>query len=498
MPSNRTHGNIERAEPSSGPAHRKKPLPLGKPSLGTSFNESTFEYHAALLGDSRLSLPANASQRATIALQLQSDYGNRYVQRLVKHISPNRAEAVQADPLVGPAGYKYKQEADRVVEQAIGTSSFPSGEASQRQAPEEVGMRQAKRGAIQRTITSGWELTPEASASYNADDEIKITIIEGKPWATVTVNDGDPKNYWSERAFRAHFHRIAKSQYEEMTAAAMGNADQVVKRIGTLLSRLEWPDGTPPTIEQVHDPNFTTSAFYDIKQHTVKVNPKSAVSEAVLWDNVLFEVCNALQKTKYEEATELTSAGSEATPSEYGVEYAGVEYEAFKKYVDFIKSLDIDPAQLPDQARKALEREAGYAGMPKAAAKSAFADAPHDKDATTGRGALSSSDLYAYQAVEKWNDLKYLRSRVITILKNSGLSSNAGGQKEKDYNRVNALLRDGSKWPGEADKATRPRVYGNLIDEVIREAQDTEIDVDSVRKLHLSGKARQLADSTKP
>ena len=77
--------------------------------LGSDFSQRTFERHAALIGDSRMSHRMYAKKRAAIVMQLQRDYGNRYVQRLVKHISRQRAEAAQAKLTVGPAGDKYEQ-----------------------------------------------------------------------------------------------------------------------------------------------------------------------------------------------------------------------------------------------------------------------------------------------------------------------------------------------------------------------------------------------------
>ncbi|MCI0438268.1 MAG: hypothetical protein L0177_03950 [Chloroflexi bacterium] len=56
------------------------------------FSLETFEKHAAILGNPRLSHPANALRRAQIARRLQRDYGNAYVQRLVEHIEHARGE----------------------------------------------------------------------------------------------------------------------------------------------------------------------------------------------------------------------------------------------------------------------------------------------------------------------------------------------------------------------------------------------------------------------
>lgn len=105
--------------------------------LDSDFSQRTFERHAALLGDSRMSHRMYRQQRAAIVMQLQRDYGNRYVQRLVKHISQKRAEAGQAKLTVGPAGDKYEEEADQVAKQVMGTLSTSGSEAAQRQEEEE-------------------------------------------------------------------------------------------------------------------------------------------------------------------------------------------------------------------------------------------------------------------------------------------------------------------------------------------------------------------------
>ena len=104
----------------------------------SDYSQRTFEHHAALLADPRMSRRMYTSQRTAIVMQLQRDYGNRYVQRLVKHIAQMRAETVQAKLTVGPAGDKYEQEADRVATQVMETVSSRGPEAAQRQAPEEA------------------------------------------------------------------------------------------------------------------------------------------------------------------------------------------------------------------------------------------------------------------------------------------------------------------------------------------------------------------------
>ena len=108
---------------------------------GSDLRQGTFERHAALLGDSRMAQPMYHRQRAAIVMQLQRDYGNRYVQRLVDHISRRRAEAVQAKLTVGPAGDKYEQEADQVAKQVMETASSQGEVEAQRQEEEELQMK---------------------------------------------------------------------------------------------------------------------------------------------------------------------------------------------------------------------------------------------------------------------------------------------------------------------------------------------------------------------
>ena len=122
------------SEPAAGPEilHYSGENPLGR-----DFSQSTFERHATILGDGCMSQPMYAHQRAMIAQQLQMDYGNQYVQRLVKHIQRQREEIVQTKLEVGPAGDKYEQEADQVTKQVVGMIASGGEQVAQRQDLEE-------------------------------------------------------------------------------------------------------------------------------------------------------------------------------------------------------------------------------------------------------------------------------------------------------------------------------------------------------------------------
>jgi hypothetical protein len=101
-----------------GVSSRWQPLP------GGDFGQAAFERHAALLGDPRLARPMYAQRRATLVRQLQRDYGNHYVRRLVDHVSRKCAVSIQTKLTVGRAGDSYEREADQIAKRV--TSSLKS------------------------------------------------------------------------------------------------------------------------------------------------------------------------------------------------------------------------------------------------------------------------------------------------------------------------------------------------------------------------------------
>ena len=110
-------------------------------NTGSDYSDQTFARQAAILGDQRMSQPANAAQRASIVGQIQRDYGNQHVQRLMDHVAENGSPYLQTKLTVGPAGDQYEQEADKVAKEVVN-----SGEQApaQRQEEEEE-MMQPKR-----------------------------------------------------------------------------------------------------------------------------------------------------------------------------------------------------------------------------------------------------------------------------------------------------------------------------------------------------------------
>ena len=154
--------STDRSQTASSPAPDiQEPQQPWESLLGSDYGQGSLERHAALLGDGRISHRMHTSQRAAIVMRLQRDYGNRYVQRLAKHISGMRAQAVQATLTIGPAGDKYEQVPDRVHE----TVSAPGQGAAQRQAREEEEDLQMKPVAQRPVAMEGGDVDRAAESS---------------------------------------------------------------------------------------------------------------------------------------------------------------------------------------------------------------------------------------------------------------------------------------------------------------------------------------------
>jgi len=102
---------MRRLEPTlehvKAPADESVPFPG---LSGVSAMEPPIEGHAAFLGDSRFSHPANNTQKAGLVTELQQAYGNQYVQRLLQSMK------VQAKLTVSSPDDQYENEADNVAD----------------------------------------------------------------------------------------------------------------------------------------------------------------------------------------------------------------------------------------------------------------------------------------------------------------------------------------------------------------------------------------------
>ena len=188
---------------------------LSEALLGSDFSQGTFERHAALLGDSRMAQPMYHRQRAAIIMQLQRDYGNRYVQRLVDHISRTRAEAVQAKLAVGPAGDKYEQDLGRTRSTTSVDKSTSRDQAIQRVKRDDTGaivgldlatcefngVAHEKEKSFASVVAEAFVSSPDHSVVYEIKwDEAVVPAgthlgqVEGKAsdWVVDKSPTGDP------------------------------------------------------------------------------------------------------------------------------------------------------------------------------------------------------------------------------------------------------------------------------------------------------------------
>lgn len=99
----KTTGNAERTLRSSSPSSKLMETAVDEAQykLGSDLDQAAFDRHATLLGDPRMSRPSSARQRSQLVLQLQRDYGNKYVQRLVDRVQSNRRQAARPERVNG-------------------------------------------------------------------------------------------------------------------------------------------------------------------------------------------------------------------------------------------------------------------------------------------------------------------------------------------------------------------------------------------------------------
>jgi hypothetical protein len=94
--------------PAEEPQSRHHAAHLLLTSAGGGGSEPPPGKFSSLLNSPQLSHPANSSIRIQAVLQMQRDFGNSYVQRVLR-----------AKLTIGPPGDKYEQEADHVAEQVM-------------------------------------------------------------------------------------------------------------------------------------------------------------------------------------------------------------------------------------------------------------------------------------------------------------------------------------------------------------------------------------------
>ena len=126
-------------------------------------NARNLDQHAALLGDTSSRKLSDTLHRAMVVRQLQRNFGNRYVSRLLDHVSQRNSTGIQTKMTVGPSGDKYEREADQIAKQVLGQMKGSGEQSVQRQGMEEEELQMKP---LQRQIgMEGGEVGPELEQS---------------------------------------------------------------------------------------------------------------------------------------------------------------------------------------------------------------------------------------------------------------------------------------------------------------------------------------------
>ena len=141
------------------------------------WSRSSFERQSALLGDARMSHPANAGLKSETVRSIQRAYGNKYVQRLVESVTERRNGLVQTKLTVGPAGDKYEQEADSVAGQVVKSLTADKPSPVQKQE-DEVGQAKLQRQEEEEMIMPKLQ-RQEEDELQTAPDEGRIGLEGG-------------------------------------------------------------------------------------------------------------------------------------------------------------------------------------------------------------------------------------------------------------------------------------------------------------------------------
>jgi len=158
------------------PGRKHRPVHSESGFLKTASNESSpgeidvrnarsLDQHAALLGDTRSGKLSDTLHRAMVVRQMQRNFGNRYVSRLLDHVSRRNSTGMQAKMTVGPSGDKYEQEADQVAKRVLGQMKGAGEQSVQRQGMEEEELQMK---SLQPQIgTEGGDVSDEVQSSIN-------------------------------------------------------------------------------------------------------------------------------------------------------------------------------------------------------------------------------------------------------------------------------------------------------------------------------------------
>ncbi|MBW4668240.1 MAG: DUF4157 domain-containing protein [Cyanomargarita calcarea GSE-NOS-MK-12-04C] len=180
--------------------------PIGQ-TISRISNTPSPKAHAAILNGA----PTHSRH---VLLQLQRQYGNRYVQQVVQQARQTERSKIQAKLTLGAVGDKYEQEADRVAKEVVSNISSASQQPVQRRSPEEEEQAQMKPD-IQRMATSD-----ATTVDPSIEDGIQQARGGGQPLA-------DSIREPMEQAFGTDFNRVkvhTDSQADQLNQSIQAKA----------------------------------------------------------------------------------------------------------------------------------------------------------------------------------------------------------------------------------------------------------------------------------
>lgn len=179
--------------------------------VGSDFGQGTWDSHVALLGDSRMSQPANAGQRQTVLRQIQRDYGNQYVQRLVEHVSSAGSQSSQAvaQRAQDEGGQLERAKApgqqEKLAEKSKGTLQRAEDEELERaKAPgQEEKLAEKSKDMLQRDDTPVAKAEP-AGPAYKAGERVAPSFVLEEPAPTRSNSDASTTSRSPAPTFVGH------------------------------------------------------------------------------------------------------------------------------------------------------------------------------------------------------------------------------------------------------------------------------------------------------
>lgn len=210
-----------------------------------------------------------------------------------------------------------------------------------------------------------------------------------------------------------------------------------------------------------------SSAYYAPETHKIVINNKDSMTSTELWDNIAFEAGNAVNKKLFEEAGKMQGR-STATPMQYGLQIGQAEFKTMMMYITLIEKVAAKGITLPTRAQKALtayqENQENF--------ESYFLGSAHNAEAESGKGTLSTVELYAYEGVENLNTHQ-CKSKFSDIIRKSGYNlTSAPAQPFR--NKIESV------WES-APTENKPYVYIELVKEAIKEFPDAAAKLEALQ-----------------